>query len=157
MVDLQVEVTAANAVDFRVWNGWIGARLRTLVARIEAFVIVRPLDKEQSPSAEQGASPRCFYFMGLRKKPMVEDPATGQTVGTSKAVNLNHPVNDFKLEVTHIHALYALGNSNTSMCKHYCLDKNIHAAVLSTWFPTLFVLSTCCHCVESHQASLPHC
>jgi poly(A) polymerase len=38
---LQVEVAAPAKDDFKVWDGWVHSRLRTLVARVEDFVDVR--------------------------------------------------------------------------------------------------------------------
>lgn len=37
----QVEVIASTKETFKLWDGWVNSRLRTLVGRIEDFVTVR--------------------------------------------------------------------------------------------------------------------
>ncbi len=59
--------------DFRAWEGWCKSRLRQLVMRVQGMVDVRPCAKGFTPpvadDAEgEAAQPRCFYYMGLKKK-----------------------------------------------------------------------------------------
>lgn len=81
----------ANAKDeLRSWDGWVEARLRTLVARIEDFVSVRPWPKAITPPADvfTDGRQRCFYYIGVKRK----------QGGTQ--VNLQQPVNEFKAQVS---------------------------------------------------------
>ncbi|EIE20856.1 Poly(A) polymerase, partial [Coccomyxa subellipsoidea C-169] len=79
------------------WDGWVHSRLRQLVMRVEPFVTVRPWPKAIFPprGPEAAGQPRrCFYFMGLKKKPLPSQPG-----GRASSVNLNNPVQEFKNQV----------------------------------------------------------
>jgi poly(A) polymerase len=98
---VQIEVIAETEEDFRAWDGWVHSRLRQLVMRVEPYVTVRPWPKAYSvprppPDDADGLSApwRCFYFMGLKKKP--QPPAPGVK---ASSVNLNGPVQEFKQQV----------------------------------------------------------
>ncbi|CAL8467929.1 g7467 [Coccomyxa elongata] len=94
---LQIEVVASTEEDFRTWDGWVHSRLRQLVMRVEPYVTVRPWPKAVTPprSADQAGQPvRCFYFMGLKKKAQPVQPG-----GRASSVNLNTPVQEFKMQV----------------------------------------------------------
>lgn len=96
MVLWQIEVVASTEEDFRTWDGWVHSRLRQLVMRVEPFVTVRPWPKAVTPprSADQAGQPvRCFYFMGLKKKAQPVQPG-----GRASSVNLNTPVQEFKMQ-----------------------------------------------------------
>lgn len=90
-------MVALTEEEFRAWDGWVHSRLRQLVMRVEPFVTVRPWPKAIFPprGPESAGQPRrCFYFMGLKKKPLPSQPG-----GRASSVNLNNPVQEFKNQV----------------------------------------------------------
>ena len=96
---LQVEIEASGEGQFRSWEGWVESRLRTLIQRLQAVVTVRPWPKGLPPpgppetDAEGATVHRCYYYIGIRKKP--QPPGAAGKV----QVNLNTPVSEFRYQV----------------------------------------------------------
>lgn len=92
----QVEVQASNEEHFKAWSGWVNSRVRTLVTRVEPYVLLRPYPKAVKPpeGCFTDGKYRTFYFIGVKKRPAQRDEE-GKLI-PNKSINLNQPVTEFR-------------------------------------------------------------
>jgi poly(A) polymerase len=82
---LRVEVLARDKDDLKAWDGWVHSRLRTLVARVEDYVAVRPWPRDydggdggEGGGAEVEAAGKA---QEMEEKQQKEDNAEGEAEG----------------------------------------------------------------------------